>query len=680
MPRMKKIVALLIACAGLSGLFASGADIVVLMDASGSILPWFEQINNRVLPDITRKFIREGDTFHLISFNSRVNLEIVQPIRSEADVSRVVSRFMLLYPIGQNSDFLSGLQYTWQYINTLEQTRKKIVIFISDGIFNPTAASQFFAYTPDQVQQELRSYAKQIRGAGWDVYYIKLPFPDNVTVVQLDGSKPTEARTEKPVDTADTKNTVNSPDGSGTTEPVFVDISSDFTRELAIQGSQLPENPEDAINFVDTVLSLPRVTFPENLGKRSKEFALPLKIENPSPDALYLELSGIQNYQTNVLAKRAFVRIPPGKTRTLKPIIRLPDTTTLGNQQLRLRLLFTDDIRVDPQTATLPVEIISFSFTDFIRTGSTVAYVIVLILLAIILILILFAFIFHHTQHPASRALAGSRDRIAPPEAVHVSKPLTAAPVTPGFSSGPDYTDILSGFAKTKQATVPGTRDNQQSPRDIDILENFGSPVQDHSSFLSQFKKKSEAQPKAAVTDNEQHIREQEADNIRSEAAKRMRIQQAERLSILSAAQPAHDTHKSSIQAADPNEHIPVRNNANMMFELDVRYQNPHIGKRNIHIMKPGSRLSVGGRNSAFLIFLVPFPHRIADIRFDGSQCSLAILKPEYFPYETNNIIENCVGKEITAVSDKDYEIVFTFREYEDPVIKLNRLLNSIKY
>ncbi len=680
MPRMKKIIALLIACAGLSGLFASGADIVVLMDASGSILPWFEQINNRVLPDITRKFIREGDTFHLISFNSRVNLEIVQPIRSESDVSRVVSRFMLLYPIGQNSDFLSGLQYTWQYINTLEQTRKKIVIFISDGIFNPTAASQFFSYTPDQVQQELHSYAKQIRGAGWDVYYIKLPFPDNVTVVQLDGSKSTETRTAKPIDATNPEDSVDTPDASDTNKPVFVDISSDFTRELAIQRSQLPENPEDAINFVDTVLSLPRVTFPENLGKRSKEFALPLKIENPSSDALYLELAGIHNYQTNVLAKRAFVRIPPGKTRTLKPIIRLPDTTVLGTQQLQLRLLFTDDIRVDPQTATLPVQIISFSFTDFIRTGSTVAYVIVLILLAIILILILFVFIFHHTQHPASRALAVSMDKISTSEAEHNAKPLTSAPVYPGSSSASDNSNILSGFAKTKQDTVLVTRDNQQKRQGIDILENYRSPVQDHSSFLSQFEKKSEVQPKTMVADNAQHTREQEADIIRSEAAKRMRIQQAERLSVLASAVPAHDIHKSLIQAADPNEHIPVRNNANMMFELYVRYQNPHIGKRNIHIMKPGSRLSVGGKNSAFLIFLVPFPHRIADIRFDGSQCSLAILKPEYFPYETNNIIENCVGREITAVSDKDYEIVFTIKEYEDPVIKLNRLLNSIKY
>ena len=111
------------------------ADIVVLMDTSGTVLPWFDQIHTRVLPDITRRFIRQGDTVHLISFNARVNLELVQPIENEADISRVVSRFMLLYPLGKNSDFLSGLKYTWQYISTLDQQRQKIIIVHHNSSF-----------------------------------------------------------------------------------------------------------------------------------------------------------------------------------------------------------------------------------------------------------------------------------------------------------------------------------------------------------------------------------------------------------------------------------------------------------------------------------------------------------------------------------------------------------------
>ncbi|HOF84945.1 MAG TPA: VWA domain-containing protein, partial [Treponemataceae bacterium] len=121
MRNVKRFIAVIVLLCASCVLFASGADIVVLMDASGTILPWFDQVNSRILPDITRKFVRQGDTFHLISFNSRVNLEIVQPVQNEQDVSRVVSRFMLLYPLGQNSDFLSGLNYTHQYVSSLPE-------------------------------------------------------------------------------------------------------------------------------------------------------------------------------------------------------------------------------------------------------------------------------------------------------------------------------------------------------------------------------------------------------------------------------------------------------------------------------------------------------------------------------------------------------------------------------
>ncbi|HNY22576.1 MAG TPA: VWA domain-containing protein, partial [Treponemataceae bacterium] len=123
MKSLKKVLALIAIIGALSPVFGAESDIVVLMDTSGTILPFFEEINGRILVDITKKFVRPGDTFHLISFNSRVNLEIVQPINTEADLSRVVSRFMLLYPLGQNSDFISGLHYTWQYVSSLDQLR-----------------------------------------------------------------------------------------------------------------------------------------------------------------------------------------------------------------------------------------------------------------------------------------------------------------------------------------------------------------------------------------------------------------------------------------------------------------------------------------------------------------------------------------------------------------------------
>jgi hypothetical protein len=153
-----------------------------------------------------------------------------------------------------------------------------------------------------------------------------------------------------------------------------------------------------------------------------------------------------------------------------------------------------------------------------------------------------------------------------------------------------------------------------------------------------------------------------------------------ERYSILSGAAPVHAARLEHRQGARAGEAIAVREDRSIMLNLFVTNQNTAIGRRNVHRMKAGSRLSLGGGASAFLVFLVHFPSRIAEVRFDGVQCTLAILKPEFFPYEEEVIIENCIDREFTLVSDHGYEVSFTLREFEDPVERLNRLLTSIHY
>ena len=104
----------------------TNAEIVILMDTSGTILPYYEDINNRVLSEINDKFVRKGDTVHVLSFNADARYEMSQKINSEKDMSRVVSRFLLLYQLGKSSDFLTGLQYARQYGSNLPETKEKI--------------------------------------------------------------------------------------------------------------------------------------------------------------------------------------------------------------------------------------------------------------------------------------------------------------------------------------------------------------------------------------------------------------------------------------------------------------------------------------------------------------------------------------------------------------------------
>jgi hypothetical protein len=115
------------------------------------------------------------------------------------------------------------------------------------------------------------------------------------------------------------------------------------------------------------------------------------------------------------------------------------------------------------------------------------------------------------------------------------------------------------------------------------------------------------------------------------------------------------------------------------MLNLYVDGQSTTIGRRNIHNAKPGVIFTIGGGNSDFLIFFVNVPPHIAEVRYDGSQCTFYPRKPQYFPDTGSQVISNCIGQAVRVVSDKKYEFFIRVDRYQDPLIALNRLLHSIE-
>jgi hypothetical protein len=117
-----------------------------------------------------------------------------------------------------------------------------------------------------------------------------------------------------------------------------------------------------------------------------------------------------------------------------------------------------------------------------------------------------------------------------------------------------------------------------------------------------------------------------------------------------------------------------------LLLNLFVDDQSTSIGKRNIHSLKSGYSLSVGGgKSDDFHIFLVSMPSHLGDIRRNGSQLTFIPRKPKYFPDIGSNEVKECINKKIRVVSDKGYEMWFSFVTYEDPLEALNRVLHSIK-
>ena len=117
-----------------------------------------------------------------------------------------------------------------------------------------------------------------------------------------------------------------------------------------------------------------------------------------------------------------------------------------------------------------------------------------------------------------------------------------------------------------------------------------------------------------------------------------------------------------------------------LLLNLFVEDQNTAIGRRNIHSLKSGYSLSVGGaKGDDFLVFLVPIPGGIGEIRRNGSSLTFVPRKPKYFPDIGTGEVRDCINKTIRIVSDKNYEMRFRFEMYEDPLVALNRMLMSVR-
>ena len=169
---MKKFlaVAILAATVSLTGSFAAesegdsdAADVIVLLDVSQSALPYFQDVTDYVVSSVVEDYLRYGDTFHLLSFGETAQAEIAQRMASEADVKSVLGRLYLLYPLARYSDLVGALNYLYQYTADLAESRRKVVVVITDGMHNPPPASSTFGMAPEKVQVEIESAAARIR-------------------------------------------------------------------------------------------------------------------------------------------------------------------------------------------------------------------------------------------------------------------------------------------------------------------------------------------------------------------------------------------------------------------------------------------------------------------------------------------------------------------------------------
>lgn len=746
------------------------ADVVVLMDTSGTVLPYYEVINRRVLQSIISKFVRIGDSFHLISFSAVPQYEMSQKINTEADLSRVVSRFMLLYQLGQSADFLSGINFAGQYMTRLPSQQEKILIVISDGIFNPPASSPYRNYTGEQVKTELAKISASIRAKGWKVYYVKLPFPSDAVIKDLDGAfyagkldaagsldrsdvdsvmassgtasagtdsssngqkgyvsdanaqnkaaartngqtrdnntQPTNTetgrvdtvtgRTDRPTiassgsnttqditeppttagsnstgNTIYAQNQAGTPGSSNMTEQnaenaavsatggqgtgtdtdsagqrprEYTDVSQTFTENLGIEPSGLPE--EGGVEFNDTTFPIPQIVFPDRIETSSNTAELPLTIINEAAEPAEIQLKSLSIGSDGKIQKQQLeniiVRIPPEGKSELTIRIALPDSLRReGQHRTDIRLDLAQQDKTFSQAAVILLTI-KPTFIQSLLRGNLLWILLAALVFILILLLIIFV-LRRRASEPVKYAarMVGQQSDLR-----QQSNP------TQQTDFNRNQREALTA-SQTKY--YPEQLANRTDPRDT--LNTFSS----------------QTAAATAVTKTETAAQFDHLAQERSRAAEG-------RFALLNSAE-GHLNRRPGLNHGYYSGRVSTKPSQSGMTELFVYNQTTLIGKRNIHVMKAGTRLSIGGSKSDdFLIFLVPFPANLAQVQYDGNDYRVSILKPEYFPYETSNTIYPCIGRDITAVSKKGYPVTFTFRGYEDPMIRLNTILTSINY
>ena len=747
------------------------ADVVVLMDTSGTVLPYYEVINKRVLQSIISKFVRIGDSFHLISFSAVPHYEMSQKINTEADLSRVVSRFMLLYQLGQSADFLSGINFAGQYMTQLPSQQAKILIVISDGIFNPPASSPYRNYSGEQVKTELAKISASSRSKGWKVYYVKLPFPSDAVIKDLDGafyagkldavgsldrsgvdstvtasgtasantgsassgqkgyasdagantqSKTTAGTNGQTTGNAQTANatdgsagtaagrvdlvgrtdntattsgtntaqrvgdsftTAGSTTGAASTQPQtgstgesnaagqstedtalsalgeqvsgtdanssgqerkeYTDVSQAFTENLGIQPSIIPE--EGGVEFSDTAFPIPQIIFPERIETAGSTAELPLTFVNEAAEPVEVQLQSISLGSNGEVQKQRLeniiVRVPPEGKSELAIRIALPDSLrSEGQRYTDIRLDLAQQDKTFSQAAVVLLTV-KPTFIQSLLRGNLLWIALAVLILILILLLIIFM-IRRRTSEPvkyAARAIGQQSDL-----------------------KQQNDTAQQTDFNRNRHETLTASQAKYYP-------EQIGSKA-DPRDTLNAFGAKTAGATKTETAAQFDHLLQE-------------RTRTAEgRFALLNSAE-SHIDRRPGLNHSYYSGRTSTKPSQSGMTELFVYNQTTLIGKRNIHMMKSGTRLSIGGSKSDdFLIFLVPFPANLAQVQYDGNDYRVSILKPEYFPYETSNTIYPCIGRDITAVSKKGYHVTFTFRGYEDPMIRLNTILTSINY
>jgi hypothetical protein len=645
---------------------ADSTDVVVLLDISQSTLPYFQDVTDFVVKSVVKDYLRRGDTFHLLSFGETTQSEIAQRMVDKADVDSVLGRLYLLYPIARYTDIVGALDYLYQYLADLPESRRKVVIVITDGMNNPPPTSRTYGMEPAKVSAAIESAASKIRANGWPVHLIKLPFP-----------KPAEPGTPAAAAT----------EAQG--QSYFDFVSKALGAEVA------EFSPEGKSDIARKSLALPSAEFPGPLGKKDYAFSFPVKISNESGSPVGLELDRVRLGEADILSKKVFLTLQGGRSGSMDVPVLIPDTVPEGDAKLEVDLHFANGVRVSPDSGVLSLTLERSPLGALLRSGARIVLFIVVVALglgAVLALVLILRRMPKRAEAPVVAAvLQADADSITASTAA--ASTLGAAAARAGQKGAAQASlstaasraaaDEGARIAKTEaSAAAMAAEAREEAVRNASLLAEAASKTRGE---------KAEAVPSGTAGGRRRGLwlrkKEDRDEAVEASAAAIVRQQREESdrtVALLAEAAgrraPAKDLsadEAAKARAAAAAYAPKVVKPGSIQVEFIVAEQNPHVGSRNVHSIGAGGAKSVGGGSSDFLVFLVNVPRKSAELHFDGEKLTFVPLRPELFP-ELNGPVEDCLGVDIPMISKSGYPLTLRFSLYEKPADKINRLLHSI--
>ncbi|HOX91352.1 MAG TPA: vWA domain-containing protein [Spirochaetales bacterium] len=656
-------------------------DLVVLLDSSRSMFPYYEQVVDYVLSGALKDYMRSGDAFHLISFSDSTQVELSQVLRTEEDLRAVLARLYLLYPLGENTDLVNALRNTLQYVSDLPDSGRKHIILVTDGMHSPSTASPWAALDQDGVRKELENAAGRIRERGWTMSIVRVPF--DASAASASGGPGAEAAGAL---------------GSGN----YLD---DVAQAAGVNPSTF--DPLHAASALDSTIALPRIVFPSALGKRDYAFVLPFTVENRSDGELRMELTGLFLQDgTNILQKRVFLTVGSGATDSSKARVLLPEGMSEGQQTVSVEPRFADGMRVAPARSEFSITLKKSFVASFFR--NTVRAIVFLALVVLLLVLLILLVRYVRTVHSRSEApvvnavldsqelpyradsrnaaaLLGSVQGAAQNRVLDSARTaLVADSAKPAaLAYRPDTRDAAAILASAQpgRSARPASAANAARPESYAATQRDGLSVaasdnRNAALLLQNAQTAQNAQKLAAPADTRAGVSAMESDQ-RSALLSAWKTSQKpqERLGTVGSlsARPVavRETQQAFVYTGGLKRPGAAR------FELTVSGQNANIGTRNIKAMHAGGKRSIGGGKSDFSVFLLPVPRRIADVYYDGENVTVVPLRRAYFPY-AEGPLENCLDTDLPIMLPGGKTLCMRIQRYRPPVEQINKLLHCI--